>query len=439
VIGHFDVVVVGAGPSGIAAAIASARDGARTLLIERHAFPGGMMTAGLVPCINGFRNQRGPAPQAVAGIAQSFVEELAGRDGAYLPPTGIPYCVVIDSEKCKGVSLLLLKRSGASLLFHASGVGPIKEGGRVTGVVIHTKSGRRAVRAGTVVDCTGDGDVASSAGASYIVGRETDGKTLPMQLLFKMASVDSTRLAGYVYENRTDLSPMYDIEPLESVMEAARAGRPFGVTGIRLNGNDSRKVSLVLWKGRATFWASPAVSLNGAIGEEISEAEVQSRLEILELTEKLRRIPGLENSFLEQVGVQIGVRETRRIEGEYVLTEDDEIRGAAFEDSIAVGANPVATLGRRRILPHNGFQIPFRCLLPDRIDGVLVAGRCISTTHEAHGSTRAMATCMATGEAAGAAAALCAETGEIPRLLSVPQLQERLRQHGAILEVGGSR
>ncbi len=429
-----DVLVVGGGPAGISAATSSARNGARTILVEAYGFLGGMLTAGMVNCVNGFRSQRASAARAVAGIAQEFVERIARLGGAYLPEGLVPYCVVVEPETAKLVAMELVRESGTQLLLHTLATNALKEGGSVSGIITHSKSGRRAIRAKVVVDCTGDGDVASNAGAAYQVGRQSDGKGLSMQLMFRIHSVDASRLASYAYTNRARLQAMYDIEPLDQVREAADLGRPFGVSGLTLGeGEGASTFSCIVWRGRALLWAAKSLSMDGTDAEGLTAAEMESRRDVARLVAEIRKVPGFEHSGLEQTATQIGVRETRRIVGEYVLTEKDVIEGSRFEDSIAVGANPMACLGKRPILAHDGFEIPFRSLLPEQADGVVLAGRCISASHEAHGSIRAMATCMATGQAAGTAAALCLTTGEIPRHVSVPRLQDLLGAQGAIV------
>ncbi len=430
-----DVLVVGGGPAGIAAATSSARNGARTILVEAYGFLGGMLTAGMVNVINGFRSQRHRhCPRAVGGVAQELVERIAQHDGAYLPDGYVPYCVVVDPEVAKIAAFELVRQSGARMLLHTIATNALREAGSISGIVTHSKSGRRAIRAKVVVDCTGDGDIASNAGAAYEVGRSIDGKTLPMQLMFRMRAVDCGRLASYAYSNRARLQPMYDIEPLDHVIEAAELGRPFGVSGLGLGeGENSGTFSCIVWRGRALVWASRQHELKGIDVEDLTVAEIESRLDLPAIVSKIKNVPGFERAELEQTAAQVGVRETRRIVGDYTLTEKDVIDRGEFEDSVAVGANPMACLGRRPILAHDGFEIPFRCLLPEKVDGVLLAGRCISASHEAHGSIRAMATCMATGQAAGTAAALCVMTGEIPRHVSVPRLQALLQAQGAIV------
>lgn len=430
VVGEWDVLIVGGGPAGIAAAVGSARNGARTMLVERYGFLGGMLTAGLVNCINGFRNQRGSTGQVVAGIGEEMVKKMASAGGAYLPPGPLPYCVVVDPEVAKHVAMQMVLESGASMLLHCLATNALKQAGAVSGIIVHSKSGRRALRAKVIVDCTGDGDVAANAGEVYRSGRESDGKRLPLQLMLAVGSVDATSLAAYASRNRDRLRATYDIEPLETVEAAADAGRPFGVAGLSLG--EMGNVSCVVWKERALLWAGPSFDMDGTSVEHLTAAEMNSRTQALGIAEALKRIPGFEHSRLEQTGTQIGVRETRRIVGEYILTERDVVEGSTFDDSVAVGINPMACLGKRPILTHNGYEIPYRCLLPESINGIILAGRCISTSHEAHGSIRAMATCMATGQAAGTGAALSALTGEIPRHLSIPRLQELLQSQGAV-------
>jgi hypothetical protein len=215
-------------------------------------------------------------------------------------------------------------------------------------------------------------------------------------------------------------------------VEAAANERPLGVSGIDIGNGVA--LSTIVWRGRALIWAPDPIEGDGTSSSVLTDAEVRSRTRIPDLMERLRRLPGFDGAVLERTGTQVGVRETRRVVGEYMLTEEDVLNGARFDDSIAIGANPMACLEKRPILEHDGFEIPYGCLLPIELDGILLAGRCISVTHEAHGSTRAMATCMATGQASGIAAALATEMGEIPRYVSVPKLQERLMEDGAMVK-----
>jgi len=429
-----DVIIVGGGPSGACAAIASARNGADTLLVERYGFLGGMMTAGLVNCLNGFRNQGKPAPQAISGIAQEVAERMKEAGGAYVPEGGVPYCVVFEPETAKLVLSEMAEESGVNVLLHTVATNPIKETGSASGVVVHNKSGRTAFTGDVVVDCTGDGDIAAACGAAYEVGREEDGATLPAQMLIRMRGVDAVRLGSWIQGEKEGVSALYDIEPLDTIREASEEGKPFGVSGLSIGGDQDRSVSCVVWRDWSLLWATEPQSIDCTEGQEISEAEMSTRTGIRELAGRMKGIPGFEESVLEQSATQIGVRETRRIVGEYVIDESDVLEGARFDDSIAVGANPMACLGRRILLGHGGFEIPFRALLPRELEGLILAGRCISTTHEAHGSIRAMATCMATGEAAGTAAALCVEDGLIPRHLGMPKLRERLEGQGALID-----
>jgi hypothetical protein len=401
IVERHQVVVAGGGPSGVIAAAAAARSGADTLLIERYAFLGGNGTAGLMTCYNGFRNQRAPeALQTVKGIPAEYIAELvrlggvADRDSYErrvshdVTKGDIPYTVGFDPEAAKVASLNLLRKEGVKLRLHSWVVAPMLDGSRVTGVVVESKSGRQAIAADIVIDCTGDGDVAAWAGAPFMSPDES-GKTdrMQMSLMYRMGGVP----------------PSFE-------------------RGIRI-------------QDRVVNWG-PGFRGDALDVNLLTQAEVETRLKLWEMIQEMRKKPGMQSVYLMQTPTCIGVRETRRITGEYVVTEQDAIKGARFPDVIAISSNPMPSYrGKRFFFEHEGFDIPYRSLVPKKVEGLVLSGRCISCEQAPFQSARSMAPAMAIGHASGCAAALAATTGVPPRKLDVKALQKLLLSQKAELRL----
>jgi len=402
IVARHQVVVAGGGPSGVIAALAAARSGADTLLVERYAFLGGNGTAGLMTCYNGFRNQRPPeALQTVKGIPAEYIAELVRLGGVAdmdnyektiqhdVRKGDVPYTVGFDAEAAKTACLNLLKKEGVKLRLHSWVVAPMLDGSRVTGVVVHSKSGRQAITADVVIDCTGDGDIAAGAGAPFMSPAAT-GDRMAMSLMYSLGGVP-----------------------------AAVQG-PFG--GIRIGDH------VVRW--------GPRITGDGLDVETLTRAEVEARLKLWDQIQEMRKKPGMESLYLSKTATNIGVRETRRIIGEYVVTEKDAIEGKRFSDVIAISSNPMPEYhGKRFFFQHEGFDIPYRSLLPKKVEGLVLSGRCISCEQAPFQSARSMAPAMAIGHASGCAAALAATKGVPPRKLDVKALQKLLLSQNAELRL----
>jgi len=395
-----DVIVVGGGPAGLAAAVASARAGAKTLLLEQFGYLGGTATASLMACINGFRNQVEPdATQVVRGIGEEIIlrlKEMGGLGKSPYPqkpyptePGRLAYSYAIDTEKFKHVALKLCVEAGVDILFHTYFCDAVLEGRRLRGVIVENKSGRQALMGRVVVDASGDADVAARAGAPF-------------------------------WQTHRDEAPRLNDGLMYRVEFGSR--RPEGTFACDFGRN-------------AVVWGPAVGPLNGADGDELSRGEVQARLGIYEdFARKQAEHPELADARVVETPPLLGVRQTRFVEGEYKLTADDAIRGRRFDDVVAISACPIIHYyGYRRYLQHEGYDIPYRCLVPKKIDALLVAGRCISSQQQPYESHRSMASVMAIGQAAGAAAALCCQTGVSPRNLDVARLQEMLIAQGAEL------
>ncbi|GAA1810680.1 FAD-dependent oxidoreductase [Planosporangium flavigriseum] len=440
-----DVLVVGAGPAGLAAAISSARHGAHTLVVERYGYVGGNLTAGLVgPCMTSY--SLGGGEQLIRGVFEELILRMEAEGSAIHPsrvPAGSPYAGFItyghdkvtpfDPEAVKVVAAEMCLAAGVELLLHTLVVQPRLDGDRVTGVVVASKSGLEVLEASVIVDCSADADVAARAGAPVRVGRDADGLTQPMTLFFRVGNVDDAVVEEYVRAHPDDR------RPFASIVEAARAAGEFTIPrrGVGLY----KTLQSGIWRVNTTR----VQRRDGTDVGDLTRAEIEGRRQVVELMGFFRRrLPGFADCFLLDTAATIGVRETRRIVGEYTLTLDDLVSGRDFADVIALCGYPVdihSPTGSgggvdEQLRTANAYQIPYRCLVPVGREQLLVAGRSVSSTHEALGAIRVMPAAFAMGQAAGTAAALSLVDGVSPRQLDVARLQAVLLRDGAYLGRG---
>ncbi len=437
-----EVLVVGAGPAGLGAAIASARNGARTLLVERFGFLGGNLTAGLVgPCMTSYSLDG--QQQLIKGIFEEFVLRMERRGEAIHPsqvPASSEYCGFIEyghekvtpfnPEAAKQVALEMCLEAGVELLLHTFVADTLVTDQAVTGVVIANKSGLSAIRAGITVDCSADADVAARAGAPFAMGRDSDGLVQPMTLFFRVADVDDEVVRCYVAKNADDYRPFAKL-----VKQAREAGE---LTVPRKGVGLYRTLTPGVWRINTTR----VHRLDGTSAADLTKGEIEARRQVQELLAFFRKwLPGFARCTLLDTAAMIGVRETRRITGMHTLTLDDLATGRDFDDVIAFAGYPVDIHSPTgdgggadgELKTANVYQIPYRCLVPLGIEQLLVAGRSISATHEAMAATRVMPPAFAMGEAAGTAAAIATEHRVSPRNLDVSRVQRALVRQGAYL------
>jgi succinate dehydrogenase/fumarate reductase flavoprotein subunit len=403
-----DVLVVGGGPAGIAAAIAASRNGADTVLLERYGSLGGLATGGLIILLLTMDDGRGE--QVIAGLAQELIDRLDARDSSVQPapeewgsedpylvekyrswglvwgrnPSVVRYSVAYDPEEFRFVVNDMVTSAGVRPLFHAWGARALMEDDRIGAVAIESKSGREAIRAKIVIDATGDGDIFASAGVPF------DAELVHPWLWFRMAGVRNTDNAI-----RAAKHGIFKTPPGEG-----RVLAPWGSAG-RID----RQIS--------------AIDV-----EDLTYAEIECRRMVMEEADRLRReVPGFDDAFVTDVASQLGITESRRMRGAHILGREE-----ANQSHPAVIAR-TGNWTKAGMLYH----IPYGSLYPDEVSNLLAAGRCISVDHRVHHSTKEIPACFATGEAAGTAAALALSDGVIPAALDVPRLQRQLVAQGASL------
>lgn len=433
VLDEVEVLVLGGGPAGLAAACAAARGGTRTLLVERYGFLGGMGTAAGVTNFCGLHaNVCGTLRQVVQGVGAELlarIDALGGLNAPHLLFGGRIAAQAYDTAAYKVAADELLRDAGARVLLHAWVAGvAMRDAAHIDAVLLETKSGRVALRARQFIDCTGDGDVAAHAGAPYEKG--TDGHTMMYpSTMMRIGGVDNAR-AGQAW-----------LHVAERMQGAEARGERFARRSPILRPQKHPGE----WRANVTQLAhADGGPVDGTDALQLSAAESEGRRQSAGFLRFLRRdMPGFESAYLIDLPAQVGIRETRRIVGEYVLTEDDVLDCARFHDSIGVNGWPVeehragdvAWRWQRGEPEHcRGYnQLPWRMLLPRQVDNLLVAGRCASMTHGGQSAARVSGACLVMGQAAGTAAALAVRQAAAPRTLEPTVLQASLQTAGAWL------
>ncbi len=429
-----DVVVVGGGPAGVAAAVAAARNGARTTLVERYGHLGGMATGGLVILIPFLTD--GTARQVLAGLLQEMVDRLDARGaalypgraewgagdeatlrywrrrgtGSYVSGNRVRYSVTVDPEILKCVLNDMVEDAGVKLYLHSWATCALAEDDRVRGMVFESKSGRQAILSGVTVDCTGDGDMFASVGAEFDAAIDRTLRTANLAMGFRLGNVNAERYVDF----RDGQAPQHD-----ALMKELMAMGGFE-TYWRTTRED-------------IFWCNNRLrNLDCLDVEDLTAAEIQGRKSMLISLDYLRKhIPGFENCYLVDTASQIGTRGSRRLVGEHVLTWEEVMAGVIHDDAVVISSHLGQTVSREYPLA----SIPYRSLVPRRIQNLLVAGRCFSADARASNDYNWIQQCIPMGQAAGTAAALAVGDGITVRQVDPKLLQKRLLSQGAALPV----
>jgi len=435
-----DVCVVGGGPAGVCAAVAAARTGARTALVERHGFLGGMWTAGMVLTLAGYNSWLSPYDRCVGGVPGEWLARAAQLDGAEDGPSWV---LNSDPEIMKLVADAMIAESGVTCLLHTLGATPIMQGRRVAGAFVENVDGRTAIKSKVTVDCTGNGDFFFRAGAPWVKGNTLQPMTMPFR-------IGNVKLDPSIDQNAPALIPIGpDAVLLQEPLLGDVASRRSDVDCDRAEMRAAQeRGELPLFGGpwfggleKDIVWVNTTRVLGDASDAvELTRAEIEGRKDVQVLLAYFKEhLPGFAEARLLHTSTQIGVRETRRLDGVTTLTGDDIRDSINSADGIAVGCWPIDVhpagrgVGVHAMYVPKPYAIPYDCLVPKSITGLLTAGRCISVDRDALGSTRVGATCAATGEAAGTAAALSALEAVDPADFPVARLRDVLQGNGAIV------
>lgn len=444
-----DVLVVGGGPAGVCAAIAAARNGAKTLVIEKSGMLGGMATQGLVGPFMTCYDKAGEK-MIIRGLFEEIVERLVARGGALHPkgvfgngpysawiPKGHDHVTPFNPEELKVLLDEMCAEAGVKVLFHTMFLEPVVKDNRAAGARVFGKGGPKTVLAKIVIDATGDGDYAYRAGVPCTLG-DGNGRLMPATMFFHVCNIDSKRLIADIEANK------HTFHKKDGV--SYRGFHWYVTKAIEAGEWDLPRRCLNMYRG-----VGPDVWLvnNGRIpgvdstdSESLSKTEVEGRRQTKVMMDFLRKyVPGCENIVLMGTGSTVGIRESRHVEGEAMLKVEDVMNGVVPEDSVFLAANSVDVHGGKnnpmvssyKTINANWYGVSYRCLVAKGVENLLLAGRCLSGEPAAAGAVRVMPPCMAMGQAAGTAAALALKNGVTPRALDTEKLLARLRGQKAFL------
>ncbi|MEI2415401.1 FAD-dependent oxidoreductase [Orrella sp. JC864] len=436
-----DVAVIGGGVTGVAAGIAAARQGARTLLLEPRPFVGGNATTGL--CLHNYVTRYGR--QVVFGLAQEIVDELIAMGGAvgHVPYEGFTSAVTpVDGNYFRIKTTEMLARAGVQVLYGATVVDVQTRGRGIESLRFAAKGGLHALRARNVIDATGDGDIAAMAGVPFRKGDGPRERMQPISMILHFHNVDTRRIAAELGEIAPAMASRPEGgEPIPVYFNGSFSKWNDAIMAEGLFPNRDRHVFFnTVWPDQINVNTSAVLDLDGTDPVQLSRATVELTAQCARIGDFLKRhVPGFEHSYCIPAAIP-GVRESRNINGRYQLSDEDVLEGRKFEDTIGQVCFPVdihAPESSQAIFHQIGgdgaFDIPYRTMLPADYDNLVVAGRCVSATHVAHGATRNMAPCLVMGEAAGTAAAMASAAGGQAGTLAVQALQDELLKNRVYL------
>lgn len=461
----YDVIIIGGGTAGVTAAVASARTGAKTLLVERTGSLGGMMTSGNcgLTCfilhasnvkdqykVEKMLSQNPQKAQVIGGIPMEITKRLIEDSKALATGGSAGSYVFTEQVAFKMLLNEMMVSEGVEVLFHTSFIDTVMEDSAVKGVVLHNKEGLSLYEGKTFIDASGDGDLAAASGAEYFVGigkydlvfKENPsllGQVGAMGVMFRIGSTNILKALEYLKERKEP--PQFEVQIMslqeyETVVDCIKNKqmttfviKGFSFGGLQIYNTPDPEIFVL---------GCPCINGNGLDAGDKSKAETEISSMIKSWMKEICTVPGFEKSVVIDIP-EIGIRETRHIIGDYILGLKEILQMHVFEDSIGKGSHlidisPVPSWLKKDELPEMfDFTIPYRCLIVKDIDNMFVAGRCISATHEASGTIRVTAQCMVSGEAAGTAAAICAGNGGASRGVPYKKIKEKLLENGVIL------
>lgn len=429
-----DILVVGGGPAGYCAAVSAARNGAKVVLMERYGYLGGMATGGYVLLFDCLCDGKGDL--VIKGLVQETIERLRKYDGIIEQPetawgssethdilhwrrwgaTGgedkiVRYSPVVDPEMLKCVANDMTVEAGVDLLLHAWFSKAYVEGNEVKGAIFESKSGRQAVLAKTVIDCTGDGDVYATAGETYRIGK------LPLGLVFRVGNVDTEKAEEYLKDSRASEKISADIKAIGGIA----GGYSFGDLPMGFYMRSS--IQNVVWFNNTVLGDATNI-------KDLAKVEVEIRQAMIRTVDYFKKnVPGFENAVIVDTAPQVGTRSSRLLDGEYIITRKELMENTKYDDAVVVAQPPYKNFNTDDSLK----QIPYRCFVPKTVENLLVAGRCISGDFGAVEMLRVIPTAMLMGQAVGTAAAMAVASGIKPRHVDVAALQEQLRSQNVYL------